>query len=142
MAAPPSPAFVDTNILVYSFVPDDRRHAPAVELIWTLMDSNHLRTSTQVLQQFFAVTTRKLPNPLTATQALAHIERFAVCPVVINDVRTIRTAAGLASQDSLSFWDALLIAAALQSGARVLYTEDLQHNRNLHGLRIVNPFVR
>jgi predicted nucleic acid-binding protein len=72
---------------------------------------------------------------------MTHIDRFAVCPVVINDVRTIRRASEISTQVSISFWDSLLIAAALESGATVLYTEDLQHNRNLRGLRIVNPFV-
>jgi predicted nucleic acid-binding protein len=134
-------SFVDTNVLVYAVSEDDPRNLAAQRLILDLQFTGRFRTSTQVLQEFFTVATRKLKRPLSTQQALRYIDEFAECPIVINDVETIRTAALFSSREPISFWDALLIAAALESGATILYTEDLQHNRNLPGLRIVNPFV-
>lgn len=140
MDDPATPCFVDTNVLVYSLTHDDPRWARAEELIAELLELNALRTSTQVLQEFFSVTTRKLGHPLTADQALTHIDRFATCPVVINDLPILHTAARLSSRDRLSFWDSLLIAAAAKARCARLYTEDLQHGRTILGVTIVNPF--
>lgn len=134
-------SFVDTNVLVYAVSEDDPRNLAAQRLILDLQFTGRFRTSTQVLQEFFTVATRKLKRPLSTQQALRYIDEFAECPIVINDVETIRTAALFSSREPFSFWDALVVAAALESGATILYTEDLQHNRNLPGLRIVNPFV-
>jgi predicted nucleic acid-binding protein len=142
MNDPASPCLVDTNILVYSLVHDDQRWARAEELIAELLELNALRTSTQVLQEFIAVTTRKLKRPLTTRQALVHAERFAVCPVVVNDLTTIREAVRLSEREPISFWDALLVAAAAKARCARLYTEDLQHGRSLLGVQIVNPFLR
>jgi predicted nucleic acid-binding protein len=133
---------VDTNVLVYSLTHDDPRWARAEELIAKLLELNALRTSTQVLQEFFAVTTRKLGRPLTPEQALIHVERFATCPVVVNDLNTIREAARLTAREPISFWDAMLIAAAARAKCARLYTEDMQHGRTIHGVQIINPFRR
>lgn len=141
MDDPASPCFVDTNILVYSLVHDDKRWSRSEELIGELLELNALRTSTQVLQEFFAVTTRKLARPLSPAQALVHIERFAVCPVIVNDLTTIRDAARLSTREPVSFWDALILAAAAQARCARLYTEDMQHGRTIHGVKIVNPFL-
>lgn len=136
-----TPCFVDTNILVYSLTHDDKRWSRSEELISGLMELNALRTSTQVLQEFLAVTTRKLTPNLSPQQAMVHIERFAVCPVAINDMHTLRAAAQLTARESISFWDALMVAAAAQARCTRIYTEDLQHGRTLLGVRIVNPFL-
>ena len=140
MDDPASPCLVDTNILIYSLAHDDERWAQAEELIAGLLDLNALRTSTQILQEFFAVATRKLGRPLTANQALVHIDRFATCPVIIDDMNTIREAAQLSAREPISFWDAMLLAAAAKGRCARLYTEDLQHGRTMLGVQIVNPF--
>lgn len=135
------PCLLDTNILVYAFAQDDTRSRAAQELILSLQDSRLLRTSTQTLQEFFVVSTRKVKRPLTASQALAVIEELSESPVIVNDVDTIRSAVHLSSKHPISFWDSLLVCSAVQAGVGTLYTEDLQHGSNLLGIRIVNPFV-
>jgi predicted nucleic acid-binding protein len=142
MDDPASPCLVDTNILVYALTPDDERSLRAQELITGLSDLNALRTSTQVLQELYSVSTLKLKNPLTPKQALAYIDKLAACPVIINDVNTIREAARLSAREPISFWDAMLLSAAARGRCARLYTEDMQHGRTMLGVQIVNPFRR
>lgn len=136
------PCFVDTNVFVYAITLDDERCPIAQQVIAELSKRKSLRTSTQVLQELYVVATRKLRRCITSEQALAYIDRLVECPVVVNDVPLIREAARLSASDSISFWDALLIAAARRARAARLYTEDLQHGRKIHGIEIVNPFLK
>ncbi len=140
MDDPASPCFVDTNVLVYALTLDDKRSLRAQELITELVALKALRTSTQVLQEVYAVAIRKIQHSITPAQALAYIDNLAVCPVVINDVDTIRDAARLSAREPISFWDALLLAAAARARCSRIYTEDMQHGRTIHGVKIVNPF--
>lgn len=135
------PCLVDTNVLVYAFAQDDGKSRAAQDLLLRLKDTGQLRTSTQTLQEFFVVATRKVKRPLTPTQALAIIEQLGESPVIVNDVDTICSAGTLSARHPISFWDALLVCSAFQTGVQTLYTEDLQHGSNLLGVRIVNPFV-
>lgn len=136
-----APAFVDTNVLVYAFdSTDPARHAPAAQLLSRLMDEDRLRLSTQVLQEFYVTMTRKGRPPWSPDRALAKLDDFAAWPVVVNDLALLREAVLLSRDAVLSFWDALVIVAAVRSGAGTLYTEDLNHGQVLRGVRIVNPF--
>jgi predicted nucleic acid-binding protein len=134
------PAFVDTNVLVYAAGSGDPRTAVAQSLLLELTRSEALRTSTQVLQEFFAVVTRKNKIPLTVEQALAFLDNWSECPVVLLDYPTIREAAKLTTEQQLSFWDSLILVAARRSGAKRIYTEDLQDGQTILGVRVINPF--
>jgi predicted nucleic acid-binding protein len=134
-------AFLDTNILVYAFAPDDPvRSAPARLLLEKLMEEARLCTSTQVLQELFVTLTRKLKIPATSSEALRYLDVLAANEICTVDYSLIREAAGLSQSSRISFGDALVIVAALRSGAKILYTEDLQHGQTFFGLRVVNPF--
>ena len=123
-----APAFLDTNVLVYSVDPfDEDKRATATDLIAALGSSGRLRSSTQVLQEFFAVTTRKLEPPLTVQDALSTIDVLTRWPIHRVDPDTIRRAGLLTEEAQISFWDALIVVAAARSGAETLYTEDLNH---------------
>jgi predicted nucleic acid-binding protein len=91
-----------------------------------------------VLQEFFAAATAKLG--LAAVDARRRIEIFARMDVVRLDVDDVLAAIDLHRLHELSIWDALVVRAALISGCRTLYTEDLQHGRRFEGLQIVDPF--
>ncbi len=136
-----SPAFVDTNVLIYSVSRADRQFAAANRLVRELISSSGLRTSTQVLQEFFAVSTCKMRNKLTADQALDYMETWAAFPIVLLDYPTIREAVQLSSHRQLSFWDSMIVVAAKRCGAKRLYTEDLNHGQIVEGVEIVNPFL-
>jgi predicted nucleic acid-binding protein len=134
-------AFVDTNIFVYALAADDdRRSLVAQKLVRELMVTQALRTSTQVLQELFVTLTRKIRTPLTAEQALRYLDQIAVWPVVVTDYGAVRDAIELSAGASLSFWDALVVVAAARSGAKLLYTEDLQDGQSILGVEVVNPF--
>lgn len=101
-----------------------------------------LHTSTQVLQELYLVLTRKVRRKFTSAEAIHYLDRIARAPVTTTDYRMVRQAAELSDRDALSFRDALVLVAAAWSGARRLYTEDLQHGRTVLGVEIVNPFRR
>ncbi len=139
----PRACFVDTNVFVYALAADDpKRSAVAQELIRELMTTGALHTSTQVLQELFVTLTRKIRTRLTPEQALRYLDKIAVWRVTAIDYGAIRAAAELSKNARLSFWDSLVIVAAARSGARRLYTEDLQHGQVVLGVEIVNPFRR
>lgn len=135
-----SRAFLDTNVLVYSDDPrDPAKQARALNLI-----KDHLRSRTgvvslQVLQEYFVSSTGKLRlDPGLAKQ---RIEVFARLHVAEPTVADILAAIDLHRLRGLSYWDALVLRMARQSGCRVLLTEDMQHGQVIDGVRIVNPFL-
>ncbi|HVF61008.1 MAG TPA: PIN domain-containing protein [Thermoanaerobaculia bacterium] len=137
-----APAFVDTNILVYAFdSTDPARHGLAADLLSRLMDEDRLRLSVQVLQELYVTVTRKARPPWTPDRALATLDDLAAWPVVANDFALVREAILLSRDTAVSFWDALIVAAAARSGAGTLYTEDLSDGQVLRGVRIANPFT-
>ena len=101
-----------------------------------------LHTSTQVLQELYLVLTRKVRRKFTSAEAIYYLDRIARAPVTITDYRMVRQAAELSDRDAFSFWDALVLVAAARSGATRLYTGDLQDERTVLGVEIVNLFRR
>jgi Predicted nucleic-acid-binding protein, contains PIN domain len=137
-----SRVFLDTNVLVYLFDRDaPEKQARAREILKTEGASGRALLSTQVLQEFYVSVTRKLAEPLDPEVAYRVVEDFAALPLVSIDTSLILTAIKRHQREQVSFWDALIIEAALTGGASLLYTEDLQHGRAIEGLRIENPFL-
>ena len=143
MNAGSQPSFVDTNVLVYAVADDDpARQLAAQTLVDTLAAAQALHTSTQVLQELYVVLTRRVRRKFTSAEAIDYLDRIARAPVTSTDYGLVRQAAELSDRDAFSFWDALVLVAAARSGAKHLYTEDLQHGRTVLGVEIVNPFRR
>jgi predicted nucleic acid-binding protein len=135
-------SFADTNVLVYAFdtsTPDKQRTAQ--QLLQLEGSRGKLILSTQVLQEFLVTVTRKLPQPLSLEIAYEAVRNLAEYPLVQIDKNLILRAIKRQGTDQFSFWDALIIEAALQSHCQILLTEDLQDGRKIGGLRITNPFV-
>ena len=134
------PFFVDTNVLVYADDRRDRRKQTlARDLLRLALTSGKGRLSTQVLTEFFTVATKKLS--LAAAAARRRVEVYAALPVFRPTVEDLLAAIDLNRLHEITIWDALIVRAALASGCRVLYTEDLQHGRTFDGLEIVDPFA-
>ncbi len=133
------PFFVDTNVLVYADdARDPAKQAAARDILRRVVRDRSGKLSLQVLQEFFAAATHKLG--LTAVEARRRIEVFAHLDVVRLDVDDVLAAIDLHRLHGLSIWDALVVRAALLSGCRTLFTEDLQEGRRFEGLQVVNPF--
>jgi predicted nucleic acid-binding protein len=94
-----------------------------------------------VVQEFYVNSTRKLATPLSPERAAARVQDFARLPLVRVDEAMILAAIGRHRSMSFSFWDALILEAALRGGADRLLTEDLQHGQKIEGLRVENPFL-
>ena len=135
-------AFFDTNVLVYLFDSDAaEKQERARELLAQQAGSGQVLLSTQVLQEFFVAATRKLSRPLPVDDAARAIRRLAAFQVVQVDTGMILEAIAVSKRFGISFWDALIVQAARQGGAEILYSEDLQHNQDVEGVKIVNPFL-
>lgn len=133
--------FVDTNILLYAY--DQRepeKSARAREIVSELWRTREGLLSTQVLQELYVNLTRKLRVVIPRPQARALVGRYGRWPVHAITTGDILEAADLEERHMLSFWDALIVVAAIRSGAERIVSEDLQHDRTIDGVRIENPF--
>ena len=135
-------AFVDTNVLVYAHdLESGDRHTIAARLVAELWKTRRAVISTQVLQEFYVNATRKIRAPLPRALARQIVNAYAVWQTEIVEPRDIQLASELEEQHQLSFWDALIVAAALKGGASSILTEDMSTGRSLSGVRIENPFA-
>lgn len=134
-----APCFVDTNVVVYA---DDADAGPKRDLARTLLtrifSDGSAVVSVQVLQEYFAAATRRLGLPAEA--ARNRVEALGRLEVVSLAADDVLAAIDLHRLHSLSIWDALIVRAALVSGCRTLFSEDLQSGRRFGALEIVNPF--
>lgn len=134
--------FFDTNILVYLFDADaaDKKNLARASFE-AAATAGQLVLSTQVLQEFYVAVTRKLAVPLDAETAEVVVRNLSALPLIGIDAEKILAAIGRSRRMQFSFWDALIIEAALAAGADRLLTEDLQHGQVIDGLRVENPFL-
>jgi predicted nucleic acid-binding protein len=133
--------FVDTNILIYAYDRDaGDKHRLACDLVRRLWVEGNGVLSTQVLQEFYVNATAKISNPISLPEARAVISRYLVWHVEANTPESILRASEIQERYQLSFWDALIVAAAAQTGAAMLYTEDLNHGQSIEGVKVINPF--
>jgi predicted nucleic acid-binding protein len=134
--------FVDTNVLIYSEDRvDEKKHLAARQWLSEIWVRRCGRISTQVLNEFYVNVTRKLRPAMPAGDARAEVRRYQRWQPWPNDHATVETAWAVETRFGFSFWDSLIIAAALQQGCRYLLTEDLKHDQVVDGVLIVNPFL-
>ena len=134
--------FVDTNVLVYSRDSSEKqKHPLAVYWMKMLWDTRSGAISYQVLQEYYVTVTRKLKPGLDVKSAREEIRLFAAWQPVVTDSRVIEHAWTIQDQNSLSWWDALIVGAALVTGCRYLLSEDLQDRGKIGDLLIINPFT-
>lgn len=128
-------SFLDTNVLVYA-QGNDAKSERAREFI--LEDSV---ISVQVLNEFASVMSRKFRLSWDDVVEALHDVKNAVDKILPISLETHSDAVQIAREHRLNFYDALIIAAALESGCTELLSEDLQAGRRINGLSIVNPFL-
>jgi len=131
--------FVDTNILIYAH---DRsagdKQRQSADLIARLTTEDSGAVSLQVLAEFYAAATRKLP--LTSEKAEDVIRDFGTWTVHRPTHADLLRAARLQRRYKTSWWDALIINSATESGCRILWSEELADRRQYGGLTVRNPF--
>jgi predicted nucleic acid-binding protein len=133
-------SFFDTNILVYTDDMDAPAKADRALALWQEHRSGGLAViSIQVLQEYFWATTRKLGvDPVVATEKLM---LFAKADVMNPMAEDVVSAARLAVEHRLSFWDAMIVQMAMQAECEILFSEDMQAGRRFAGVEIVNPMA-
>jgi predicted nucleic acid-binding protein len=133
-----SKVFIDTNILLYAYDESDRRKQKAARaaLAKSHSEGNGV-ISTQVLQEFYVAGTGKLKmEPLIAKSLL---DTFDVFETVVIAPSLIAAAADYHLLFKLSFWDALIVAAAEVSKCETIWTEDMHPGQKVRGIKIENP---
>jgi len=142
MSADAPREFVDANILVYAFdASAGDKQARAESLLARLWETGTGTLSVQILQEFFVVVTAKVPRPLAPQEAADRIREFTAWPVFSPGAHDVLAAIALQRDTKLSFWDAMVVHAAVESGCETLWSEDLADGRTIRGVHIRNPFV-
>ncbi len=136
------PVFVDTNVFVYRHdASDPTKQARAEQWIRLLALGRTGRLSFQVVQELYATLTRGRSLNFDPVEARQIVEALSVWEPIHIDLAILRRAWFIEERFCLSWWDALIVAAAQAIECSILLTEDLQDGQLLDGLRIVNPFA-
>lgn len=131
------PVFCDTNVLVYLF--DTRYPGKQAAAAQALAGSN-LVFSAQVLGEFYVTVTRKLVEPLARDVAVATVSELQRHTVVPITAALVTSAMETSARFQVSYWDALIIEAAVVGGCTTVLSEDLTDGQVIRGIRIENPF--
>lgn len=133
---------LDTNVVLYAYVDfrDPRKTAIARGLMSRLATADNGVVSTQVLKEFANMALKGASKLQQADVETYLLELANFRQAVVNDI-VVFLAVRRHFANQISFYDALIVEAALMKGAEMLYTEDLQHGQMFDSLRIVNPFL-
>ena len=114
----------------------------ATRLVDEAIDSGTGIISFQVVQEFFNVAFRRF-NPVMSSVEAEQVLALTFRPLLAihSSYSLYAKALELIRRYSLSWYDSLIISAALESDCQILYTEDIQHGQKFQDLRVVNPFV-
>lgn len=135
--------FVDTNIFLYTFdltAPEKARRAES--LIRSAVETNKAIISYQVVQEFFNVALRRFQPPMTLGEAERYLA-ITLSPLVAvyPSLSLFGEALRLTGRYSISWYDSLILASALESDCKILYTEDFHHGQKFGNLTVQNPFL-
>jgi predicted nucleic acid-binding protein len=133
--------FVDSNVWVYAVDEDEPVKRAQARAVLSPAARDTLITSAQVVSEFYTTVTQKLARPVAAEVAAGMVERMARLPVVAIDADRVQEAIEGSRSWQLSYWDALIIAAARSAGCDRLLTEDLAEGATYGGVRVENPFT-
>ena len=135
--------FFDTNILVYAVDQrDPEKQARSRALVTEAIENNTGALSTQVLSEFFTVSTsrRRMPQPLSNADARLIVEQISVMPVIAVDLSLVRRAIETSQRYAIAYWDALIVAAAERAACTRILSEDLNSGQIYNGVPVFNPF--
>ena len=133
--------FVDANILIYSEDGADLvKQKAALAWLTVLWQRGLGRISTQVLNEFYLLATRKIQPPMPAGDARAEVRRYELWQPWQTDHATVESAWAVESRYGLHYRDSLVVAAAHHLGCRYLLSEDLAHEQHYGGVQVINPF--
>jgi predicted nucleic acid-binding protein len=135
--------FLDTNVFVYVFdTASPAKASKAARLVRDAVDSGKGIVSYQVVQEFFNVAFRRFSQPMSVPEADQFLITVFRPLLAIHSSPTLFVEAlRIAGKYRLAWYDSIIVASALEGHCEMLYSEDLQHGREIEGLRIENPFA-
>jgi predicted nucleic acid-binding protein len=133
--------FVDTNVLIYAHDVDAKaKHETAKRVLHGLWSERTGVLSLQVLQEFYVNVTRKIANPLSKESARLVVSTYTTWCIETTPAE-IASAFRIEDESRIGFWDALILASAVKSGADRILSEDLNAGQTMSGVLIQNPFA-
>jgi predicted nucleic acid-binding protein len=140
MSFMPDKVFIDTNILIYSFLDnDEKRHEAAVQLLSSLLEKE-VFISTQVMSEVYSALSKNRIQHEVIAKFLSELEENMNIASV--NLGTVKKCLFLKKKYSYSYWDSLILASALEHGCAVVCSEDMQHGQEIEqSLVIMNPFA-
>ena len=131
--------FLDTNVLLYA-VSSAPEEAAEHEVAWQIIEGNNWGISVQVLQEFYVNATGKLRERVHPQAAGPFLETLFTRPIVATTPDLFTRAVDISRRYRISYWDAAIVAAAVQLGCVTLYTQDLNAGQTYEGVTAVDPF--
>ena len=135
--------FLDTNIIIYSFDKSERRKLGiSQKLIREALENNLGIVSYQVVQEFINVAINKFAKPLSTLDTKEYLNNvlMPLCEIFPN-ILFYEKSLKIRDETGFSFYDSLIVTAAIEGKCSYLYTEDLQHERIVRNVTIQNPFL-
>lgn len=134
--------FIDTNIWIYAVdAGEPQKQAAALAYILQMEQAHTIALSPQVMQEFFNATTCKKDKLLEPEMALRHLAAMADFKLMESNAQSVMAATTLMREHKLSWWDSLILEAAIRAKADVLASEDGQAGRKFGSLVVENPFA-
>ena len=135
--------FLDTNIFVYTFdAKAPAKGKKAAQLIRRAADTGEGIISYQVVQEFFNVAFRRFPQPMSTAEAEQYLTTVLRPLLAVHSSPALYfEALRITEKYKVSWYDSLMLAAAIEGGCEKVYSEDFQHGQKIESLRIENPFV-
>lgn len=133
--------FVDTNVIVYTVDPGEpEKRAQATDLLESMMTSHALILSPQSLNECYRIITdrRKLMSRVDARRFIGSLSSYCTAPL---GYEVTRRASHIQDATNFVWWDCMLLSSAMLAGAEYFLSEDLQHERQLERMTILNPFL-
>jgi len=133
-------AFIDTNVLLYAgsqYPGDQEKRAIALELL----GRSDLGFSAQVMAEYFNAARIKARLGISHETAVENLNILSLRTILSITPALVVRAAGLAKRYQVSYYDAAILAAAIELGCATLYTEDLNHGQTYESVQVINPFL-
>jgi predicted nucleic acid-binding protein len=134
--------FVDTNILLYAKdASEPEKQSIAEALMRELWQSRTGCLSVQVLNEYFVNVTQKLDPGLTKEEAWSDLDALSVWEPQVIDFELLTSAFKIQGRYDLSWWDSLIVAAAVSLGCEEILSEDFSAGQRYRGIPVINPFA-
>ena len=136
-----SKIFIDTNIFVYTVdKKEDIKQKKARKILKKIVEIHQPVISTQIIKEFYVVAINKLRADHFIVKNIIH--NFKNMEVVNNDLELIEQAIDISVISQITFWDALVVAAAEKANCEFIFSEDLNPGQTYRGVLVINPFEK